>query len=208
MENKIVSVFELSLAAIYDCLSPEDARIILNYGFIAGGCFSSLYYDEIPNDYDFYFTEKAAADHFFKKFHNVIQYTNFMGKKFSLNVVSLTENAVTLFVSGQGGKSFIIQFVTKYSGTPEEIVSRFDFKHCMSYFKWDQTMHIEEFAIKGRELVFNENAQTPMNSILRIHKLCSKGWFIKKSELIKLGKAISRLNFSDHSIEQGLTEYY
>lgn len=205
----ITEKYENILAAIYDAFSPEEARLILNFGYFAGGCFASMFHQETVNDYDLYFSNRAVAHHFFEKFRNSESPT-YVGKTYTIESSSVTDRAITLFVymTGSTNHPIRLQLITKYVGTPEEVTSGFDFVHCMSYFKWDRGLVLQEEAISFRQLIFNKNAVTPLNSIMRIHKLCSRGWHIKGEEILKLGESISRLNFKDSELMNSISFYY
>ena len=205
IELKIKDIYENILRAIYDTISPRAAEIILNYGFIAGGCFKSMILNESVNDYDLYFTKKEALDQFIGHFNEVffppinsemVQFTGVTGQKFSTNLILATDNSITIFISGNG-TSIKVQLVTKFFGTPEDVTSKFDFEHCMSYYRWDQPIEVKSDLILKRSLVFNEFCENPLSSILRLHKFLSQGWVIKKEEIIKIGKAIKLVDFSD-----------
>lgn len=207
--ESITEKYENILAAIYDAFSPEEARLILNFGYFAGGCFASIFHHETVNDYDLYFSNKAVADHFFEKFRNSESLT-YVGKTYIIESTSVTDRAITLFISMPGSTNYPIrlQLITKYVGTPEEVTSGFDFVHCMSYFKWDIGLVLQEEAISSRQLIFNETAVTPLSTIMRIHKFCSRGWFIKREEILKLGESISKLNFKDSELINSISFYY
>jgi hypothetical protein len=202
VEIKLRSVYENILRGFYDAISPKSAEVILNYGFLAGGCFKSTVLRENVNDYDLFFTDREAVDYFIDLFNQTfitedpLSFAGLTGSKFSINLISITENAITVFLAGNGA-SFKVQLITKYFGNPEDVTSKFDFEHCRAYFKWDQPMVINYDLISQRRLVFNEKCSNPLSSIMRLHKFLSQGWSVKKEEILKIGKAVKSVDFSN-----------
>lgn len=195
LEKIAKKTFETILRGFYDALSPHAAQVILNDGFLAGGCFKSLVLGEAINDYDIFFCNRESADYFSELFRSMEGHT-YTGKKFSVTVTAITGNAVTLFVSGFG-EYLKIQLITKYFGSPDEVVSRFDFEHCMSYYKWDYGYKLNFDLISRRDLIFNENCSNPLSAIMRLQKFINQGWNVKPSEIIKIGRAIKSQDFSN-----------
>ena len=192
VEKELGSIFEVILAAFYECFSREDSRVLLNYGFIAGERISSLYNDELPDKYDLFLTEDLALDYL--SLCKGPNKSNFRGNQFSIQILDKKKDLIELIISREGS-SIRLNLMTKNYGSPEKTISKFDFVHCMSYYKWDLPIQLNEDVISSKRLIFNEEASFPLDSIMRIHRYCSNGWVISQNEIIKPGKAISKINF-------------
>jgi hypothetical protein len=100
--------------------------------FISGGCIASLLQGEEPNDFDVYFRsigiQKAVLD--FVKMNHADEIEDYSVKYRDANAATLgkviTENATTMKNK--------IQFITRKSGTPEEVRESFDFVHCTPWY--------------------------------------------------------------------------
>ena len=175
-------------------INTELKDLVLNTGFITGGCFNSLYHREQVNDYDIYFkTEQAAA-----RFKKIIDKGLKEGEAFTnqkilkLQFKHSSDNAIT-FQTFKFGQSIQIQFIIKYSGTPKEVTNRFDFQHAKNYFDFKMSFLDVSYLNSHKELVFNMEASHPFEAIKRMNKFISKGWSIDDQEIAKMVIAINQV---------------
>ena len=88
----------------------------------------------------------------------------------------------------------LYQFITKYTGSPETNVARFDFTSCMGYYDF-KTEHLHVTpetaqAIKDKKLIFNPECMNPLSSLKRINKFQDMGYTIDNENFQKLWQAI------------------
>lgn len=137
--------------------------------FIAGGCIYDLANDREPKDYDFFVSNRKLVNKLANAFRN------------GTAIRAYSNNAIT-FGDGE------YQIVTKYIGSPEDVVGQFDFKHNMFYFYHGKVVGlVEQSYLKSKRLVFNaERARDIAGILLRIPKFISRGMTITNSELASI----------------------
>lgn len=200
MKDKIKRVVNKILNNI---VNPELKDLVREKTFLTGGCFKAIYHGEKVNDYDFYFIDEASA----LKFKELINegltkssatpFTNQDELKLKgWQSPSQSEFAMTFLLEDE----FKVQFITKYTGTPREVISNFDFLHAMNYYipKLD-LFSINESILKSKELYFNQKASHPINALKRLKKFIAQGWTIEDNELIKMAEAINAINLDTYS---------
>jgi hypothetical protein len=203
VEKKIEETFDLIVAAVLDCYSEQAAKILCDYGFLAGGCFKSLLLNEPVNDWDVYFEDSEAADTLVQAIranpHHI------QGKVFACHLDFESCHALTLRICAPC--ELKVQLIYRYSGDPESVVEHFDFKHCQNYYSRSrEKMRFDKATIYKRELVFNPKAIHPINSIKRAMKFKGQGWKFSDVQLFEIAKAISRLDLSDPATAEEHTE--
>lgn len=177
--------------------SGELSDLIKKEAFIAGGCFKSLVLDEPVNDYDFWFRSKEAAD----KFADLISkadktasspLTNRDNLKIA-NLMAKTDHAVTLSFPKEK-----VQFVRTFTGSPVEVVGRFDYYHTHCYFDpVSNFLSCPTAPIIAKSLLFNEKSDSPLQSMKRMGKFIAQGWTIGDIHIERIAKAISGVNWAD-----------
>lgn len=102
----------------------------------------------------------------------------------SQNAISLTNN---------------IQIVTRFSGTPEQIHSSFDFIHATNYFTFEKRLVFNEAALKSilTKTLSYQGSYYPVTSVIRMKKFINRGWTINAGEILKMLFQISDLNLKD-----------
>lgn len=150
---------------------------------VTGGCIPSLMIMEEPNDYDIYFKDSEVAE----LFAGIARDTNSRG-----NIVASSPFAVTMM-------AIETQFITAFSGTPEEITGQFDFLHATGYWTRDTGLVIPNDAynlIETRQLKYRPN-KYPLSSLLRIHKFVCRGWSIGLAETLKVVLELQKYDLTD-----------
>jgi len=99
--------------------------------FLTGGAIASLIQGGTPKDWDVYFQNVLSQDVVKKIFIDIHpDEIAVIDEKYrqvtSSDNLCITENAITLKND--------IQFITKHTGTPEQIRETFDFVHCKPYY--------------------------------------------------------------------------
>jgi hypothetical protein len=99
--------------------------------FVTGGCIGSLIRGEEPNDIDVFFHSEVVAE----TYKRIIMASKMDEVKdmsaYGVDVDDdpekcITKNAITM-LNG-------IQYITAFTGTPNEVRSAFDFVHCTPYY--------------------------------------------------------------------------
>lgn len=180
--NEINKLKGLMNEDVYDLLKHSGA-------IIAGGAITSLFTNKEVNDIDVYLPSQRAVVDVIASAMNEEEFTSYgtigIGKMFFSNM----SNKSVLFVDSVTRTK--IQLITfKYFNTPEEIFETFDFTCCMGAF----VMETEEFVFhpdffkhcSQRYLKFNPNTSFPLVSALRVNKYKDKGFYISKSEYLRV----------------------
>lgn len=202
IKNKLNTKHNELLRLIND---DEIRKIINEKGFISGGAIANLIADEEINDYDYHFTDKESLDKIYDYFDSqvgvVIHHKDGVKgakayKSYRGNTVIITDNAITL-------NEF--QFILKDYGEPEDVVSKFDFVHCMGYYipkdnelvvEYDTYVHC-----KAKSLRFNKMSDTPVTSFYRYVKFVERGWKSFRNEESKLLMKLASKKFTDDEID-------
>ena len=150
--------------------------------FIAGGSLYDLANGREPKDFDFFISDKRLVSDLINDL------------KSQTAICSFTNNALSF----DDGK---YQIIVRYVGTPEEVVSQFDFKHNMFYFYRGRVAGLVEWSyLKTKRLVFNaERARDLSGILLRIPKFVQRGMSITAAEHAKIIEKLCR-NFDDNEV--------
>lgn len=143
--------------------AASGAGLLLPEHIIAGGFFSSIYWNEQPKDIDFFFLDKQKQ--------SLIQNIDNIKKH---NVEYLKNPMIENVVSVNGTKN---QFIyTKYK-TRKELIDHFDMMHCcVSYDSSEDKLYISPaalHAIKTKTIIPNGNKKIAQ---WRIDKMIQRGW--------------------------------
>lgn len=124
--------------------------------------------------------------------------------KLTISLHSTTENALTCkLLNNNRVVEKTIQFITRFTGSPEEVTGKFDFKHCQSYYDVKTTtFKVVETLITNKELLFNEKSPYPVNALKRMLKFVKQGWIIDDNQLLKISKGIALLDLTDPKVVQ------
>lgn len=160
------------------CESITDESIVFlikNHSFIAGGCIPSMLSDEWINDFDIYLDTEEHVKQIQTYFEHI---KDKKLDKFSVSLI--TENSINFKDK--------IQIITKFYGTPEEVVSKFDWAHIKSYYKYPDTLVINDNVYKlivEKELIYT-GSDYPMSSIMRLKKYIKKGWTVSNTTILHI----------------------
>lgn len=112
--------------------------------------------------------------------------------KGSFRPVFITENAITL--------SDEIQIVTRFYGTPEEIIEYYDYEHCKMWYDFKKSyLHLTVDAMEAlmnKRLVYS-GSKFPICSLFRIKKFLNRGFTINAGQILKMAMQINELNLND-----------
>lgn len=162
---------------------PKQFEVHLPGCFIAGGAVLSVATKTDINDYDVY--PKSNKD-MVEALHCLLDDNCY--------VVNITDRAVTFksnSIVGMNDERATIQVMTYDTfETAEKIFENFDFTVCMGAYDCDTktyTFHEDFYPdIATKTLRFNPKTRYPLNSLLRVNKYVSKGFFIGKPEMIRM----------------------
>lgn len=109
--------------------------------------------------------------------------------------IFVSENAMTL--------SNDIQLVFRFTGTPDEIHSTYDYVHCTNYWtSWDRKITTNQQALESllaKELVYM-NSNYPICAMIRLRKFIRRGWTINAGQMFKIAYVISNLDLDDPAV--------
>ncbi|TVX86016.1 hypothetical protein [Paenibacillus agilis] len=174
-------------------------------GYISGGCIYSLYNDKEPKDYDFFVRSRSLSDKLREFFMSlVVQETTDDGEPKKKNIyivhykgnrVVITKNAISI-----GNK---YQIITKFIGTPKEVVIEFDFKHNMFYHQNGRIDTLSDWDyLDSNSLFYNEQrARDISGTIIRVHKFCERGMTITNAEMCKMLRKLRDVGFTERENE-------
>jgi hypothetical protein len=187
-------------------LLPKNLRAgFIKHAYIAGGCIYSLYNGKTPHDYDIFLDDKKCANkvrEYFLTFTDPESHSEFRHGTYKGRKLLVSENAITY------GK---LQIITKYIGTPEDVVSQFDFKHNMFSFRNGELKSHSGCwcCLKSKKLIFNAaRARDIAGTVLRIPKFVNRGMVISKNEMGKILKALYKTDFREHDLDALLKDNY
>lgn len=178
---------------------PQLKELVKTKSFLTGGCFKSLVLKEQVNDYDFYFVDQESAGKFKRiiseGIRSYVGFSDQMLLKFLFKMQ--TDNAVTFQM---GNKK--IQFITRFYGLPDQVTEKFDWLHTQNYYiPALDVLKLNESVITNKKLIFNSKATHPVNALKRMLKFVAQGWSIEDGELLKLGEAMSKLDFTNEKVK-------
>lgn len=155
--------------------------------YLAGGSILSVATKSEIADYDIYpKTKKDMIDCFYALQDD------------GCFVVNVSDRAITWKsndVTNDKGERAIVQVMTfDEFDTPEKIFEFFDFSVCMAAFDADTKeyhFHADFWpSVASRTLYFNPKTRFPLNSAIRVGKYTSKGYYLPKTESIKMSLAV------------------
>lgn len=168
--------FNFEKNKLYSYLGKPLVEDLKKYNaYIAGGTLTSLFCNREINDIDVYFRSEDDLIRFLEEIWENGKY-----------VVSNT-NKATLLVYDNLNLQLIHYH---YYETPQDIFKTFDFTACMGVYDFKS----EEFILHNdflkhnsqRILRFNSETSYPIVSLLRVQKYEGKGYYISKTEFIRI----------------------
>jgi hypothetical protein len=204
------------LDQVLDAIHPKLKPFIMNKCFIAGGAIASVYSGDPINDFDFYFRTEEDAREFLKLV------SSYIGRDFIFNsyphasgclvgdligfnaIYACPEN--DLGVTWYSRAAITIgkcQFIIKYIGQPKQVVSAFDFQHCMGYFVPNTNELGLDLptvdSIHQRELRYT-GSNYPVSAMFRLRKYIKRGYSVTAGEMLKISYQISQLDLTDLNV--------
>lgn len=141
--------------------------------FFAGGCVRDLFTGKKIKDYDIFFKSQLAFDAILPALKKAA-----IHKNCKFTVLFESTHTYTIRV-GQD----IFQFCkAPYTGSPKEVISKFDYTNCMAYY--DMVENVIECdgrftdAINKKELVYNKDAYNPTVALKRYNSFVDQGWVV------------------------------
>lgn len=182
----------------------ETAKFIRENCYLAGGCFRSIILKKPVKDWDFYFKTEEAKNQFIKLIDGNSWQTPALGNNYY--IADNTDNAITCqFQKSQE----ILQFITRWTGSPDKVVEKFDFLHTQSYYVLD-TKLLKITKTPYKELKYNTKSPYPINALKRALKFAKeKGVEMEDESLIDICLAIKGLDlYDDKVLEEQLHGLY
>lgn len=179
-------------------------------GFIAGGCFKDILNNQPYRDVDVYFENIIDFE------DGVNFYKDEMKNDDSRYIPSYTNDKVYAVYDKQ--RNVRIELIKSIFGTPEEIISQFDFTITkFAYHKWMSeedffdfemliTYHEDFFEhLHMKRLVIDDELPFPISSFNRSYKYQSYGYGLCKESKLKLLQAINGAEtVLDKDVDQSL----
>ncbi len=222
VNNWCKSIIEDKDSTFDETYRKQLVEDIKKHYIVTGGAIVSLLQNEQPNDYDIYFDDAdfclELTRYYVKKIRpddNTIK--SYLDKddefriravdreqgmmkpaekpeKGTYSPVCITENAVTLCDG--------IQFITRFTGLPEEIHKNYDFIHVTNYMTEEQGLALNKDAlisIMSKELKYI-GSKYPLSSIIRTRKFIRRGWTCGASEFLKMIYDVSKLDLENYDV--------
>jgi len=164
--------------------------------YLAGGAISSIFSGLSVNDLDFYCESKEVADRFSAALIDAYGY----------KTACTTENAQT-FCKRVGKRKYEVQVITRFTGSPEEILNTFDFTCVMGLWNFREgKFYAHEFFLRDvarRRLVYSNKSQYPICALYRTKKYVERGYDFPGSTLVAISLAIHSLQLNTYKDLKG-----
>jgi hypothetical protein len=177
-DNKLVSISdELSSLGLMLC----------------GGAINSLFTGTKINDLDFYLrdaSKKDAAIAFFTKW-------------FDKGPPYITENAYTFKrKSSASNKVWTVQLITRFTGTPQDILDTFDFTITQGIYDFAEKQFVfgDRFFqdVASRKIVYLGKSHFPICALYRTKKYQARGYELPGSTIMHIALSIVRLDIRSY----------
>jgi hypothetical protein len=157
---------------------------------LAGGTINSIYSGRKINDLDFYLRDESKLK----------AATEYMEAVFG-KAVYASDNALT-YKRVSGKNKYEVQLITRFYGTPEEILNTFDFtivQGCYD-FQTESFVLAENFLpdIAKRVLRYSNNSRFPLCALIRTKKYQDRGYSLPNSTIISIAFALNRVDMSTY----------
>jgi hypothetical protein len=110
------------------------------------------------------------------------------------SVEFLSSNAITL--------SNKIQIILRFTGTPDEIHSNYDFIHATNYWTKEEGLVTNTRALEcimARELIYR-GSKYPLSSIFRTRKFVQRGWSCHVGNYLKMAMQLNDMDLTDINV--------
>ena len=161
-------------------------------GFIAGGCFRSIFDGVYPKDIDLFFYSHADFEFAVKVYEERRKW-----KKIYEN-----ENATGFYKKGYCR----VDLVRSIFGSPEEIISQFDFSVTKFAMDNEKVVYADTYwrDLHLKRLVCDDRIPMPIGTFERAQKYAKYGYFMCRETKIKLLRAIKESALADIEISKSL----
>jgi hypothetical protein len=161
-------------------------------GFIlAGGAINAIYSGRKVKDLDIYLRDTGNLD----------AVKEYMAECFGAPVYE-TANALTYRRKGRDGKKLDVQIITRFSGTPREILNTFDFTIVQGSFDFQTETFLldDNFLpdIASRVLRYTSTSHFPICALIRTKKYQERGYVLVNSTILAISFAINRLDLKTY----------
>ncbi|MEK4006448.1 hypothetical protein [Paenibacillus sp. FSL H3-0333] len=192
VNNKLIFVKDELIKLI-----PEELqREFHDKSYISGGCIYSLYHNKEPKDYDFFVESNYLVERLRDYFLNQVTYKGELrsGGLYKGINMTITQNAISL------GRS---QIITQWIGKPREVISQFDFKHNMTYWKDGKIICLSDWKyVKGNKICYNEGrARDIVGTIVRLPRFIERGMTVSNKEVSRMLLRLHDVGFSGRELE-------
>lgn len=181
-------------------LSRLDKYMIGHEGFIAGGCFKDLLMDKHIKDIDVFFKNKEDYEESVEMLQNDENYTE-----------AYKSGKVQAFRHNDGT---VIECVKSVFGTPEEVISKFDFTITKFAYWKDESEGVVEYKalfhpkffehLMLKKLVIDDEIPFPMSTFNRTYKYAKYGFTPCTETKVKLAKAIRKLQEDEITVPENM----
>jgi hypothetical protein len=165
--------------------------LLKKYGaMLAGGAINSLFSGRAVSDLDFYLKDKDNAEGFAKAL-----------AEHGFKETFRTDNAITLTRKGKH-KTYEIQIITRFQGTPQEILDTFDFTIVQGLYDFETSkFHFADNFLKHiaqRKLVYSGNSKYPICALYRTRKYGERGYKLPGTTMVQIALAIHALEIKTY----------
>lgn len=205
----------------YFMLNWLDEFMIGHKGFICGGCFKNIFNKEKVKDLDIFFYNRAdfnaAVEYYDRQTAGYSEDGINILRESAAEYIFLYENPnVKAYVHKQTGVR--IELCSKIFGTPEQILSQFDFTITkFAYYKEeiteDGSTHIEYKVLMHdkffehlhlKRLVTDDKIPFPMSTLERAFRYAKYGYFPCKETKMKMARGIKELSSLQLEVSESL----
>jgi hypothetical protein len=161
-------------------------------GFIAGGCFRSIFDGVYPKDIDIFFHSQADFDFAVEAYREEANW----------KVIYENENATGFYKKG----CFRVDLVRSIFGSPEEIISQFDFTVAKFAMDDERVVYADTYwrDLHLKRLVCDDKIPMPIGTFERTQRYAKYGYFMCRETKIKLLQAIRETAMSDIETSKSL----
>ncbi len=147
--------------------------------FVAGGAITCAYQKQLDSikDWDFYCINDFVRDKYLTRFNELG-----VGQHKNLDIMCITDYAVS-FKKRNAPRYPYYQIITKYTGTGDDVVSKFDFFHCMAWATRTTVNGHPEFGECAKKKILRCNTYYDREvSGPRLSKFLSRGYRLETEE--------------------------
>lgn len=162
---------------------------------LCGGTINSIFSSRKVNDLDFYVQNNSN--------NQIGDLIKIMKEVYNYKVVHTSDNAITLTRRGHKGNLFEIQFITRFTGSPQDILDTFDYTIVQGVFdfKTNQFVLSDRFLvdIAKRQLVYTNTSEYPICALYRTKKYIERGYTISGANLVAISLSIHALKLETYA---------